>query len=36
MDNAIRRELRILKGYAIVVTALLGTLSLAAFRQASQ
>jgi hypothetical protein len=36
MDNEIRRELRLLKGYAIVVTALLGTLSLAAFRQASQ
>ena len=36
MDQDIRRELRLLKGYAIVVTALLGTLSLAAFRQASQ
>ena len=36
MDNDIRRELRLLKGYAIVVTTLLGTLSLAAFRQASQ
>jgi hypothetical protein len=36
MDNEIRRELRLLKGYAIVVTALLGTVSLAAFRQASQ
>jgi hypothetical protein len=36
MDNDIRRELRLLKGYAIVVTALLGTVSLAAFRQASQ
>ena len=36
MDNEIRRELRLLKNYAIVVTALLGTLSLAAFRQASQ
>lgn len=36
MDNQIRRELRILKGYAIVVTLLLGTLSLAAFRQGSQ
>ena len=36
MDNEIRRELRLLKGYAIVVTTLLGTLSLAAFRQASQ
>ena len=36
MDNEIRRELRLLKGYAIVITALLGTVSLAAFRQASQ
>ncbi len=36
MDNQVRRELRILKGYAIIVTALLGTISLAAFRQASQ
>jgi len=36
MDNQVRRELRILKGYTLVVTALLGTLSLAAFRQASQ
>ena len=36
MDNDIRRELRLLKGYAIVITLLLGTVSLAAFRQASQ
>jgi hypothetical protein len=36
MDSEIRRELRLLKGYAIVITALLGTVSLAAFRQASQ
>ena len=36
MDAQIRRELRLLKGYAIVVTALLGTISLAAFKQASQ
>lgn len=36
MDNDVRRELRLLKGYAIVITALLGTVSLAAFRQASQ
>jgi hypothetical protein len=36
MDNDIRRELRLLKAYAIVITALLGTVSLAAFRQASQ
>src|SRR5437868_5887348 len=32
----IRRELRVLKGYAVVVTALLGVLSLAAFRQNAQ
>jgi hypothetical protein len=36
MDAQVRRELRILKGYAIVVTALLGTISLTAFRQSSQ
>jgi hypothetical protein len=36
MDAEVRRELQFLKRYAIVVTALLGTLSLAAFRQASQ
>jgi len=36
MDNEIRRELRLLKVYATVITALLGTVSLAAFRQASQ
>jgi len=36
MDNEIRRELRSLKIYATVITALLGTVSLAAFRQASQ
>ena len=36
MQQDIRRELRLLKGYAIIVTALLGTISLAAFRQASQ
>lgn len=35
MDNQIRRELRLLKGYAIVVTVILGTLSLAAFRQSA-
>ena len=35
MDHQIRRELRLLKGYAIVVTVLLGTLSLAAFRQSA-
>jgi hypothetical protein len=36
MDNEIRRELRLLKVYATVITALLGTVSMAAFRQASQ
>jgi hypothetical protein len=36
MDRDIRRELRLLKGYAIVITALLGTVSLAAFRQSAQ
>ena len=36
MDNEIRRELRLLKIYATVITALLGTVSLAAFRQSSQ
>jgi hypothetical protein len=33
MDNQIRRELRILKGYALFTTAILLVLSLAAFRQ---
>lgn len=32
MDEQIRRELRMLKGYAIVLTALFGTLALAAFK----
>jgi len=36
MSDPIRRELRMLKGYAVVVTLLLGTLSIAAFRQSSQ
>jgi hypothetical protein len=36
MHEDLRRELRLLKGYALVLTALLGTLSLAAFRQATQ
>lgn len=36
MDPQVRRELRILKGYAIVITLLLGTISVAAFRQSSQ
>lgn len=36
MDERIRRELRVLKLYALVVTLLLGTLSVAAFQQATQ
>jgi hypothetical protein len=36
MEADIRRELRLLKGYAVIVTALLGTLSLTAFSKASQ
>jgi hypothetical protein len=36
MSDPIRRELRLIKGYAIVVTLLLGTLSVAAFRQSAQ
>jgi hypothetical protein len=36
MSESIRRELRLLKAYAVVVTLLLGSLSLAAFRQSSQ
>ena len=36
MSDSIRRELRLLKGYALVVTVLLGTLSIAAFRQSAQ
>lgn len=36
MDSNIRRELRALKAYALIVTALLGTLSIAAFRQGPQ
>ena len=36
MDAQVRRELRMLKGYAIVVTVLLGTISLTAFRQSAQ
>ena len=36
MTDPIRRELRVLKGYAVVVTILLGALSIAAFRQSSQ
>ena len=36
MPDSIRRELRLLKAYALVVTVLLGTLSLAAFRRSAQ
>src|SRR5687767_15404996 len=36
MTDPIRRELRMLKGYAVLVTLLFGTLSIAAFRQSSQ
>ena len=36
MDAQIRRELRMLKGYALVVTVLFGTISLTAFRQSTQ
>lgn len=36
MSDPIRRELRLIKGYALLVTALLGTLSIAAFRQSAQ
>jgi hypothetical protein len=36
MSDEIRRELRVLKVYALVVTVLLGSLSLAAFRQGAQ
>ena len=36
MPDEIRRELRVLKVYALVVTVLLGSLSLAAFRQGAQ
>ena len=36
MSDPIRRELRLLKGYALVVIALLGTLSIAAFRRSAQ
>lgn len=36
MTDPMRRELRMLKAYAVVVTLLLGTLSIAAFRQSSQ
>jgi hypothetical protein len=35
MPDSIRRELRLLKGYAVVSTLLLGVLSIGAFRQAS-
>ncbi|MEO8450900.1 MAG: hypothetical protein ABI647_13970 [Gemmatimonadota bacterium] len=36
MSDPIRRELRLIKGYALVVTTLLGTLSIAAFRQSTE
>lgn len=36
MDNHVRRELKLLKVYAVIVTVLLGTLSLAAFRLGTQ
>lgn len=36
MDDRIRRELRVLKVYAVVMTVLFGTLTIAAFRQAQQ
>ena len=36
MDPRIRRELRVLKLYALIVTILLGTLSIAAFKQSAQ
>lgn len=36
MDPRIRHELRVLKVYALVVTVLLGALSLAAFKQSAQ
>ena len=35
MSDPIRRELRLIKAYALAVTLLLGTLSVAAFRQAA-
>ena len=34
-DRQIRRELRLLKGYALVTTVLLGTLTLSAFRRSA-
>jgi hypothetical protein len=36
MSDSVRRELRLLKGYAIVMTLLLGSLSVAAFRQSAR
>jgi hypothetical protein len=36
MDDSIRRELRLLKTYALVMTVLFGSLTIAAFRQAQQ
>ncbi|MGQ0764629.1 MAG: hypothetical protein ACT4OZ_03075 [Gemmatimonadota bacterium] len=36
MDNQIRRELRLLKGYALFTTVILGVLATSAFRQQKQ
>lgn len=36
MDDRIRRELRALKAYAVVMTVLFGTLTIAAFRQGEE
>ncbi|MBX6365418.1 MAG: hypothetical protein IRZ00_16230 [Gemmatimonadetes bacterium] len=36
MDDRTRRELRLLKAYAVIVTLVLGTLSLAAFQRSGQ
>jgi hypothetical protein len=36
MDDRLRREIRVLKLYGVLATLLLGTIALAAFRQASQ
>lgn len=36
MDNSTRRELRIIKAYAIILTIVVGTLSVTAFRRSAQ
>ena len=36
MDTQVRRELRALRAYAVIATAVLGTLTLAAFQRAAQ